>query len=1105
MVQGENFPVGASVSVWVDGNQIDHGDLTVTSRDWGGPSIFEVTSPLDIVSGTFVRATIDGVERTTTVSGIRIENIEGNTISGVADGPDVTVVCNEVYRDLTVGPDLAWSVNMSQPPVAGMPVTTLGPGTRCSAWELDEDAAYGPSFTRVQRDIRDPRIAASTTDSFVTGWGFAPGVAVTITLDTVPVDDGSVTTDPDGNFWAGVDDGLLGDVEIGRGVGIEVVAGSDTRSVTTTNVAVTSIVGNVITGVGAPLTEVTVWVDDTEATATALPDANGDWAVDLSGVISLEPGHRGQAQQLDAEGGATWAAWRVANPAITVNPDGGWIEARDFAPGGTLSVTIDGAPIDGPIVTDEWGNAWIDVELELLPGIVVTVSDGASGKDVTISGIGVTSVAGNVITGTADGSLVHLWVNDSEVERQVAVVGGVWSVDVFVPGEEWEQETAQLGPGSSGGVQLVDDDGDATMADWGVPNPHFTVNMAWNGIEGWDWDGPVTVTIVDPVSEASRTFSGGDIQYPEGPGYFVLALDDVEPRWQLKPGHIVTVADATAPPKALTVAALTIDAWDFDADTMSGTSSLAGRITVDVDRPGAYGWAEQLTPGGSWAVDFLAGVEPFDLRVLDNAMVNLFDEDGDSTMIGPQPVAGPRFTVGLVNQEVVGCGWPDGALVTVTIQREGMVPFVRAVMSGPEIPETWMPLSGACNVYLDVAAGPLVMAGDVITMTDGTTTKTQVVPALEVNLADDVADELSGSTTMPEGSFLTVAAGWWWTGAPARDAVPEADGTWSVSFVDDEWGIQGSAGYAVQTDVDGDQAVVTAPAPDVLNDPMADRVWAIDFAAGPVDLTIERNGGVVLTRTTETRNVISGAWRYRDMWTQPVGSLARPAVALWDLAGVFDIQAGDVITVRDGVSERSIVVDDLTIDSVDVATGTVTGHAAGSVAFNLNEGGGWWGYGTNPTEDGAYSFVFDPAEFPFQGLEPGMTVIAIGQSWHTIVRWTIPIGFDFGGFLAPVDSRPTMNTVKAGRAVPVKFSLGGDFGLDIFADGYPASRRITSTGAQTDAVEITLAATNSGLSYDPVTGVYTYIWKTDKAWAGTCRQLVLRLADGSEYLADFKF
>ena len=45
--------------------------------------------------------------------------------------------------------------------------------------------------------------------------------------------------------------------------------------------------------------------------------------------------------------------------------------------------------------------------------------------------------------------------------------------------------------------------------------------------------------------------------------------------------------------------------------------------------------------------------------------------------------------------------------------------------------------------------------------------------------------------------------------------------------------------------------------------------------------------------------------------------------------------------------------------------------------------------------------------------------------------------FNWSGFFQPVDNLPTLNVVKAGSAVPVKFGLGGDKGLSIFAPGYP--------------------------------------------------------------------
>jgi CSLREA domain-containing protein len=123
--------------------------------------------------------------------------------------------------------------------------------------------------------------------------------------------------------------------------------------------------------------------------------------------------------------------------------------------------------------------------------------------------------------------------------------------------------------------------------------------------------------------------------------------------------------------------------------------------------------------------------------------------------------------------------------------------------------------------------------------------------------------------------------------------------------------------------------------------------------------------------------------------------------------------------------------------------------------------------------------------------------------------------YGFGGFFSPVDNPDVLNRAKAGSSIPVKFSLGGDMGLGIFATGtdannntfnYPTSSamRCDSTD-RLDAIEETVTAGGGGLSYDPSLDRYTYVWKTSKAWAGTCRQLVVKLDDGTYHRANFKF
>jgi hypothetical protein len=113
--------------------------------------------------------------------------------------------------------------------------------------------------------------------------------------------------------------------------------------------------------------------------------------------------------------------------------------------------------------------------------------------------------------------------------------------------------------------------------------------------------------------------------------------------------------------------------------------------------------------------------------------------------------------------------------------------------------------------------------------------------------------------------------------------------------------------------------------------------------------------------------------------------------------------------------------------------------------------------------------------------------------------------YHFSGFFPPINNPPAVNTVNSGSTVPVKFSLGGDQGRDIFANGYPASQRIDCA---TQAAVGALVPTNSssGLSYDARADQYTYTWKTDKAWKNTCRRFVVRFNDGSTaQTANFNF
>lgn len=112
-------------------------------------------------------------------------------------------------------------------------------------------------------------------------------------------------------------------------------------------------------------------------------------------------------------------------------------------------------------------------------------------------------------------------------------------------------------------------------------------------------------------------------------------------------------------------------------------------------------------------------------------------------------------------------------------------------------------------------------------------------------------------------------------------------------------------------------------------------------------------------------------------------------------------------------------------------------------------------------------------------------------------RWTFGIHtpFSFTGFYAPLGGGAT---AEAGSTLAVKFSLGGDQGLHVIAD---ASSRPCTGGAG----EKIAYSGRSIVRYDVSADQYVINWQTKREWAGTCRDLVLTLADGSVHSARVSF
>ena len=112
---------------------------------------------------------------------------------------------------------------------------------------------------------------------------------------------------------------------------------------------------------------------------------------------------------------------------------------------------------------------------------------------------------------------------------------------------------------------------------------------------------------------------------------------------------------------------------------------------------------------------------------------------------------------------------------------------------------------------------------------------------------------------------------------------------------------------------------------------------------------------------------------------------------------------------------------------------------------------------------------------------------------------------------SPVAAEPAMNTAVAGDKLALKFSADGYRGLDVLAEQQPYSRLVDCTTLQT----VTPGQTAITPRPTPVKalgnlkvndrGVFTFAWKTDPLWAGTCREFVATADSGNQYRAYYRF
>jgi hypothetical protein len=356
----------------------------------------------------------------------------------------------------------------------------------------------------------------------------------------------------------------------------------------------------------------------------------------------------------------------------------------------------------------------------------------------------------------------------------------------------------------------------------------------------------------------------------------------------------------------------------------------------------------------------------------------------------------------------------------------------------------------------------------------------------------------------------------------------------------------GAAGATFTLEPDaasGEPLVVNSTTPAVCS--VSGSVVSFD-AAGTCTLTIDRAGNddyETAPRVSTSINVVEGRLAQTIAFTSPVPS---PAY----------VNDTYVVSANGGASQNPVMFSSLTTATCTVSNATVTFVAVGeckvaadqesnanylkatqmtqsisvskrpqTIAFNPAapaEGtlGSRLSVGANGGGSGnavALSIV-TPNTCSLSGNKVTLTAIgdctiAANQSGNTAydaapqATETIAVRWLFSGF-SGLSASPSVNRAAAGSSMELTFSLGGSRGLAIIAADSPTVAFYSCGSTIPDAgsgTSVQAPGKSLPLVYDTRSGQYTFTWKTEKTWAGSCAELSVRLVDGSVRTALFQF
>ncbi|MGI9601288.1 MAG: hypothetical protein ACR2QE_05360, partial [Acidimicrobiales bacterium] len=403
----------------------------------------------------------------------------------------------------------------------------------------------------------------------------------------------------------------------------------------------------------------------------------------------------------------------------------------DFAPSTPLTISVNGLPVGDPPTSDGTGFfSYDNPTLDLGSGDVVSVSDGTSSKTLTLAALSFDNL--NYTTGAADGTTdqpdgtqVDVWALTSPTDPPTE------TLTTTASGSAWATTFTMSLADRFGVAFIFDGDGDATAAG-GPPPPQIRASTASNPdrVEGGGFAPSTLLTLkvnTVAVADSPTTDTDGNFNYDN-------------PTFDLTSGDVVEVTDGTTT-RTLTTVGVSFDTLNTTTDTATGTSDQPDTtpVRVDVGNETLGETIETTVTSAAWTAAFT-----IDIDDTMGGQASITEPDGDETFAdAPQPPQIQATTAN--NPDRVECGgFAPATLLTFKVNA--------VAVADPPTSDTDGNFNYG-NETLDLGSG------DVVEVTDGTSTRDVTLVGLTFDTLDTTLDTATGTSDQPNGTEVQVDVG----------------------------------------------------------------------------------------------------------------------------------------------------------------------------------------------------------------------------------------------------------------------------------------------------------------------------------------------------------